>query len=73
MEIYVLLISDRHCDPEPQVFTSQVEALTTANSFMDEYGMERNGKLPKDMLFCASNEEGESCYVYIRKIEVGTA
>jgi hypothetical protein len=73
MMVYVVMMADRHADPEPEVFTDQDAAIAYARKFA-EGGAHRPGDLeehepPPGWLYYATySSESDSVWVLTKKL-----
>lgn len=66
--IYVVMICDRHEDPDPHLYADLEAALSAAASAAADIGCAVLTPLPAAWLFAAVHEEGDSVYVVQREV-----
>lgn len=67
MQVYVVMVCDRHDDPDPVLFTDEESALAEARSAAQDLGCAVQ-ETPAGWLFLALHEEGDSVWVVEKEL-----
>lgn len=68
MTLYVLMVANRHADPEPHLYGDFRAALAAASEAAGELGCApHEGSLPEGWLYLASHEDGDDSVWVVQK------